>query len=199
MILSVNPRLVRELTEANPVEALRLHANVEAQPQACYSAFVEGGLSVVYDPQQRLPHGSSAYMLTHAGVTVRPLPVGEAQEAYQRLIRGSGTPFFFHTNSHTIRSDKAHGTHSPCIAVRKGRSGKAQYAYAVHIHDGPAWVLVCPALRCGAKLVVIVESTVRFTPVLAANDQSVIDLMDDMIEELTGEGEGQEPAQLRLF
>ena len=73
-------------------------------------------------------------------------------------------PTFIHVNQQRIRSNLKHGTDDPVITIKRGRTNR--YAHEVSI-DGPSTIVYSgagrcdPLLRCGARVAIKTEATVR--------------------------------------
>ena len=68
------------------------------------------------------------------------------------------TPTVITVHQHLLRANVKNGTRLPCIAIRRGRSGKATLAHQVLIKDATGAVvarLICRLdrpLACGARI-----------------------------------------------
>lgn len=67
--------------------------------------------------------------------------------------------YYIHVSRGVIDSNRKNGTDNPPVAFRRGKSGKATYAFEIEM-NGPCKVVYSPhkpILRCGARLVIMTE------------------------------------------
>lgn len=64
--------------------------------------------------------------------------------------------WYIHVNQHKIRSNIHAEVKEPPVAIKRGKGGRARYAFAVNIPDGSSihYNPVAPILPCGARLVI---------------------------------------------
>ena len=65
--------------------------------------------------------------------------------------------YYTHINRGVIDSNRKHGANAPPICVRRGKSGKAVYAYEVELPTGSRVIYSPhkPILSCGARMVIV--------------------------------------------
>lgn len=68
--------------------------------------------------------------------------------------------YYTHVNRGVIDSNRKHGTDNPAITIRRGKTGKSEYATEVLLPEGSRMIYSAhePILACGARLVIVSET-----------------------------------------
>lgn len=68
--------------------------------------------------------------------------------------------YYTHVNRGVIDSNRKNGTNNPPIAVKRGKTGKAEYAFEVELPENSRMVYSPhdPILACGARLVIVSDT-----------------------------------------
>lgn len=68
--------------------------------------------------------------------------------------------YYTHVNRGVIDSNRKHGTNNPAISIRRGKTGRSEYANEVELPPGSRMIYSPhePLLACGARLVIVSDS-----------------------------------------
>jgi hypothetical protein len=123
MYITINPALIREMTEQTIPAAVRL-IDADGTADTCQSVQISGSptgstVHLIYDPTGAaaadLPFQSSLSFVTDGTVTLTPISASHGHALLDELeartrTRRAERCRYVHTNVHTIRRDRKHGT-----------------------------------------------------------------------------------------
>ncbi len=71
--------------------------------------------------------------------------------------------YYTHVNRGVIDSNRKHGKNDPPIAIKRGKTGKSEYAFRVELPPNSEMIYSPhdPILACGARLVIVSDEAPR--------------------------------------